>query len=118
MALSCSVVGITTERHLDTLDIVFHLATIGSAQADGPSHLAMVQKGYVVEDLGLRRECNHSQFVVFEAVVDPNQRSFPIEFARQGQRNTMLRQFSMSLAGSNSIRMYYCRYSNYVCQAA
>ena len=92
MALSCSVVGITTEGHLDTLDIVFHLATIGSAQADGPSHLAMVHKGYVVEDPGLRRECNHSQFVVFEAVVDPNQRSFPIEFARQGQRDTMLRQ--------------------------
>ena len=71
---------------------MFHLTTIGAAQADGPSHPTTVHKGYVVEDLGLRRECNHSQFAVFLAVVDPNQRSFPIEFARQGQRYTMLRQ--------------------------
>jgi len=76
---------------LDALDIVFHLATIGSAQADDPSRLATVKKGYVVEDLSLRRERNHAQLVVFEAFVDPYKGSFPIELACQSQRDAVLR---------------------------
>ena len=70
---------------LDTLDIVFHLATIGSAQADDSSHLATINKGHVVEDPGLRRERNHAPLVVLDTVINPNQRSIPIEFFRQGR---------------------------------
>ena len=70
---------------------MFHLALIGSAQADDPSHFATFHKGYVLEDLGLRCESDDAQLAVFKPVVDPNQRSFPIEFACQGQRDTVLR---------------------------
>lgn len=91
MTLSSCAVGIATDARLDTLDIVFHLSTIGSAQAYDPSHLATIYKGHVVEDLGLLRECYHAQLGVFEAVVDPNQRGFSIEFGCQRQGDTVLR---------------------------
>ena len=55
-----------------------------------PSRLTSIDKCHVVKDLGLRREGNHPRLVVGEAVVDPNQRRFPIKFTRQGQRDAML----------------------------
>jgi hypothetical protein len=91
MTLSSCAEGIATEARLDTFDIVFYLATIGSAQAYDPSHLATIYKGHVVEDLGLRRERYHAQFGVIEAIVDPNQRSVPIEISCQSQGNAVLR---------------------------
>src|SRR6185295_6493240 len=50
IALSSLEVGMAIEGRLDTLDIVFHLATIGAAQTDDPSHLTTIHKGHVVED--------------------------------------------------------------------
>jgi hypothetical protein len=49
-------VGIATAGRLDTLDIMFYLATIGTAQADDPSRPAAINKGHVVEDAGVRCE--------------------------------------------------------------
>lgn len=78
------------EARLDTFDIVFYLATIGSAQAYDPSHLATIYKGHVVEDPGLRCERDHAQLGVLEAIVDPNQRGFSIELGCQGQGGAVL----------------------------
>jgi hypothetical protein len=89
IVLSSFALGITTEERLDTLDIVFHLKPSGSAQADDPARFATVYKGHVVKDLGLRRERNHAQLVVFETVIDPHKRSFPIEFTRHRQRHAV-----------------------------
>jgi len=99
MALSSCKEGITTEGRLDILDIVFHLSAIGSAQADDPQRVAVVHKSHVVEELSLWRERNHAQFVVAEAIIHPNQRSFPIEFAGQSERNAMLGQIRCILGG-------------------
>jgi hypothetical protein len=44
IALSSFAVGMTTTGRLEIFDIVFHLATIGAAQANDPSHLATVYK--------------------------------------------------------------------------
>jgi hypothetical protein len=75
MALSSLALGITMEERLDSLDIVFHLKPSGSAQADDPASFATVYKGYVVEDLGFRRERNHAQLVVFKEILGtPTQR--------------------------------------------
>jgi hypothetical protein len=91
MILSSCAEGIAMDARLDTFDIVFYLATIGSAQAYDPSHLTTIYKGHVVEDLGLRRERYHAQLSVLEAIIDPNQRSVPIEIGCQGQGDTVLR---------------------------
>ena len=56
MARSSAALGITMDGRLDTLDIALHLTTIGSAQADGPSHLTAFHKCHAVEDRSLRRE--------------------------------------------------------------
>jgi hypothetical protein len=80
------------DGRLDTLDIALHLTTIGPAQPDRPSHRTAFHKGHAVEDRGLRRERDHAQLVVLEAVVDPHQRSFPVELGRQCQLNPVLRK--------------------------
>jgi hypothetical protein len=90
MTLSSCAEGIAMEARLDTFDIVFYLATIGSAQAYDPSHLTTIHKGHAVEDLGLRCERYHAQLGVLEAIVDPNQRGFPIELGCQGQGDAVL----------------------------
>jgi hypothetical protein len=90
MSLSSCAEGNATDARLDTLDIVCYLSTIGSAQAYDPSRLTTIYKGHVVEDLGLRRERYHAQLAVFEAIVDPNQRGFPIELGCQSQGDTVL----------------------------
>ena len=63
MALSSSAVGIRIVGRLEIFDIVFYLATIGAAQTDDSSHLA-----------------------VLEPLINPHQRSIPIEFTGHGQR--------------------------------
>ena len=90
IALSSFEVGMAIEGRLDALDKVFHLATIGLAQADNPSHLTTIYKSHVVEDSGLWGERDHAPLVVFETVVNPNQRGIPIEFFCQSQRDAML----------------------------
>ena len=70
---------------------MFHLASVGSAQADDPPRLTTIYKRHVVEDLGLLCERDHARLYVLEAGIEPNQRSFLIEFRRQSQRETMLR---------------------------
>ena len=45
MTLSSCAEGIATEARLGTFYMVFYLATIGSAQAYDPSHLATIYKG-------------------------------------------------------------------------
>ena len=72
MILSSWAEGIAIEARLDTFDILCYLATIGSAQAYDPSHLTTIYKGHLIEDLGLRRERDHAQLSVLEAIVDPN----------------------------------------------
>jgi hypothetical protein len=90
MRLSSCAEGNATDARLDTFDIVLHLSTIGSAQAYDPSHLATIYKGHVVEDLGFLRERYHAQLAVFEAIIDPNQRGFPIELDCQRQGDAVL----------------------------
>jgi hypothetical protein len=46
MARSSSSVGMTMAVRLDVFDIVFHLASVGSAQADDPAHFATFYKGH------------------------------------------------------------------------
>ena len=73
MTLSSCADGMATDARLDTFDIVFYLATIGSARAYYPSHLTTIYKGHAVEDLGFWRERYYAQLSVFEAIIDPNQ---------------------------------------------
>ena len=82
MALSSSALGIRTVGSLDIFDIVFHLATIGTAQTDDPSRFTTVYKRHSEQDFGLRSERNHSHLAVFDPVINPQQRSFPVEFTR------------------------------------
>ena len=56
--------GIATEGRLVILDIVFHLSTIGAAQADDPSHFASINKGNVVQDPGFRCERDHARLAI------------------------------------------------------
>ena len=58
MALSSSALGIRTVGRLEIFDIVFHLATIDTAQTDGPSHFTTVYKRHVIENFDFRRGCN------------------------------------------------------------
>jgi len=77
---------------------MFNLATCGAAQADYPSHFAMVYKRHVVQNFSSRGERNHSYLAVLEPVIDPHQRGFPVEFIRQGQRDAVLRLVCLVLA--------------------
>ena len=79
----------TTAVYLDVLDIVFHLSTGGVAQADDSARFATFYKGHVVKNRRFRSERKHSQFVVFETVVNPNQGSIPVELFCESQRNTV-----------------------------
>ncbi len=90
IALSSATVGIAIETRLDCFDILLYLTTVSSAQANNPSHCAAVHKRHVVEDFRLRRESNHSQLVIFEAVVQPNQCCVPIKFSGHRERYTVL----------------------------
>ena len=69
---------------------MFHLTTIGAAQADDASCPAAINKGHVVEDAGFRCERNHARFAIFDPFIHPYQCGLPIEFDRQRQRDTML----------------------------
>ena len=69
---------------LDGFDIVFHFTTIGLAQADDSPRISSIHKGDVVENPGLRYERNHAQFGIVETIINPDQRSFPIELGGQG----------------------------------
>src|SRR3954467_5945909 len=95
---------------LDTLGIVFHLTTIGAAQADDPSHFAAVYKGHVVEDLRLRCERDHSRLSVVEPVVAPYQRGFPVELGGQTQRDAMLRLVHQIFGWIELDPHVYCSY--------
>jgi hypothetical protein len=92
MALSSSAVGSTITGRLDAFDIVLHLTTGGSAEANNPSYLTTINKGHVVEGIASRRERNYAPFVVLEAIVHLHKRGIPIEFARHIQRNSVLRK--------------------------
>jgi hypothetical protein len=85
MVLSSSTVGIRTVGRLAIFDIVFHLASIGTAKADKPSHFATIYKRHVVQDFGFRSERDHPRFVVFKPTINSHQRGFPIKFYRHGQ---------------------------------
>src|SRR5690242_19153372 len=84
-AASSSGVGSRIGR-LDVFDIVLHLATQGTAQADDPPYLASIDKGHVVKGVRLRCERDHPQLVIAEALIHPYQRSVPIEPTRQSER--------------------------------
>ncbi len=99
MALSSSAVGMRIVGRLEIFDIVFHLSTIGAAQADDPSHFASVYKCHVVQNFGFRCESNYSRLAVFEPLVNPHQRSFPVELTCHRQRHTMLRLVCCILGG-------------------
>jgi hypothetical protein len=99
IALSSATVGIEMAGCLSVFDIVFDLAAIGSAQTDDSPYCAAIHKGYVVESRGLRRESNHTQLGVLEAIINPDQRSFPIKFIRDAQGNTMFGTIAQILGG-------------------
>ena len=91
MALSSSTVGMRMVGRLEIFDIVFYLATIGTAQTDDSSRFTTVYKCHVVQDFGFRSERDHSRLAVLEPVINPHQRGFPVEFSCHGQRNTVFR---------------------------
>src|SRR6478736_823563 len=99
MALSSFGVGMRTEDFLDGLDIVFHLATRCPTQTDDAPQIASIDEGCVVEDFVTGRERDHSQLVVVEAVVDPDQRGIPIELRRKRQGDTMQHGVRLVLGG-------------------
>lgn len=72
MDLSSSSVGIRTAGRLDMFDLVFHLATIGSAKADDSSRSAQVHKCHAVQDLGSGGERDHARLLVIQPVIDPH----------------------------------------------
>ncbi len=89
IARSSAAVGIATTGGLEALDIVLHLSTIGSAQADDPAHVFAVYKGHVVEDTGLRREGDGADLVVVKTLIDPHQGNGPVELACESQGDAM-----------------------------
>ena len=104
--LSSLVVGIRMEGRLLALDIVFHLSTYGAAQADDPSHFALINKSNVVENPGLWCERDHARLTVFVPVINPDQRCIPVELDRQNRETPCFARFALSLAGSNSKRFF------------
>src|SRR6185503_1957491 len=90
MILSSAALGMRTMGRLETFDIVLYLTTICAAQADYPSHFATVYKRNVVQNRGLRSECNHPNLVILKAIINPHQRGFPIELASDRQGHAML----------------------------
>ena len=90
IALSSSTVSIAIAGRFDIFDIVFHLSTIGAAQADGPSRIATVNKCRVVQNGRLWGQRDHSRLAILEAVINPHKCSFPIAFSGNRQRDTVL----------------------------
>lgn len=74
---------------LDAFDIVLHLTTVGAAQADDSSRVASIYKRHVVQGVSLRGERDHSQLGLVKPIINPHQRSFPIEIGCQGQGDTV-----------------------------
>ena len=70
---------------------MFDLTTRGSAQTDDPATVTSLDERDVVESVGPRREGDHAQLVVAEAIVDPDKCGISIEFARQFQRDSVSR---------------------------
>lgn len=99
MALSSSTVGMRIVGRLEIFDIVFHLATIGAAQADDPPHFASIYICHVVQNFGFRCESNYSRLTVLESFINPHQRGCPIEVACHRQRHTVLCLVSCVLGG-------------------
>ncbi len=91
IARSSAVVGKRTAGDLDTFDIVFHLSTIGPAQADDFSCFAKIDKCNVVKGFGLWCESDHSQLSVIKPIINPDQSGFPIELGCQRQRDAVFR---------------------------
>ena len=89
MRLFSATVGMTNAARLEIFDIVFHLATSGTAQTDNPADLTKFNKSYVLQGHGFGCERDHSQFVVFKACIDPDERSIPIELFSEFQRNAV-----------------------------
>jgi hypothetical protein len=54
MALSFSALGIRTVMDLDFLDIVFYLATTGTAQTDDPLSFTTVYQSHALQDYAFR----------------------------------------------------------------
>jgi hypothetical protein len=76
---------------LEIFDIVFYLATIGTAQTDDSSRFTTVYKCHVVQDFGFRSERDHSHLAVLEPVINPHQRGFSVEFTCHGQGHAVFR---------------------------
>jgi len=89
IARSSATVGKEVETRLDCFDIVLYLAAVSPAKANDPSACAVVDKRHVIEDVRVRRKSNHSQLVVLELLIQPNQSGFPIKFSCQRQGDTM-----------------------------
>ncbi len=90
MRLSSCAVGMRMGGRLDGLDIVFHLTTIGAAQANHPAHLATIYKCHVVKDACLRSQRDRARLATLKPLINPYQRSFPIQFTRQRERFSVL----------------------------
>jgi hypothetical protein len=71
---------------------VFYLATVGATQADDPPGAPSIHKRHVVEDSGAWGERDKPGLSVLEPIVDPDQRGLLIEFGRECQRHTVLRE--------------------------
>jgi hypothetical protein len=87
MSLSSCAVGMRMGGRLSCLDIVFHLTTIGAAQADDPAHIATIYKSYVVEDASLRSQRDHARLAILKPLIHPYQRSLSIQFPRLRERH-------------------------------
>jgi hypothetical protein len=76
---------------------VFHLATGGASEADDPHDVTTVNKSHAVKGVGPRCERDHSQFVALKPIINPRQRSIPIELICQPERNAVLRKVASIL---------------------
>jgi hypothetical protein len=70
-------------------NIVLYLSALSVAQTDDPSDRASVDECHVVQAIAFGDKATHSQFVVLEAIIDPDKCFVPYELLGERQRETV-----------------------------
>lgn len=85
----CATDGTRITRLAVAFDIVFDLVELGMSKTDDSAYLtlvASVHKCNVIEGVAFRYESDHSGFVVFVSLIDPDQRFIPNQLSGEPQR--------------------------------
>jgi hypothetical protein len=69
LALPSSAVGISTAGRFAVFDMAFHLATIGTAEADDSARFASIDKCNAIRNVDFLGESNRPRLAVLESFV-------------------------------------------------